>query len=148
MGAQRMGPIQTSYSTTSTQSSGISTMAAPGPSEGDITAACAQLYDMWAKANHAKALCLAPDDKLAIGEICMAVHHAKTMTMEAGLAAMNLVIAEACAMAGDGNGNGDGDTPLTLPVEEPSAMRTWGPIVGLGLLAAIALTAMRKRKRK
>ena len=52
---------------------------------------------------------------------------------------------------GDGDGvpdNGYGiPTARPIPVQ-PSPLRQWGQVVGIGLILAIALTAVRKRKRR
>lgn len=43
----------------------------------------------------------------------------------------------------------DGGDTAIVPVPQPSsAMKTWGPIVGIGLIAAVALTLARKKRGK
>lgn len=47
-----------------------------------------------------------------------------------------------------GNGQPSGDTGKVPVTQSKSALKTWGPIVGIGLLAAVGLTLARQGKSK
>lgn len=141
---------------------------APAP-----TIDCNQAIAMWRQYNPQKDACLTDKNRRAMVRACTNMKAGLTTPQQAG-AQINHIADVACAarntsppaltpptppptstpLPGGGGSNsqpssgGGGDTGMPPVTQSKSALKTWGPIVGIGLLAAVGLTLARNTGKK
>lgn len=133
---------------------------------------CRGLYDGFVRDNPAFATCLAPYRDALISR-CEDAHVRKTVSVAAATRDIEAMMARACPPPApppsappappeppapppmpppappappDLDEPQGGGPPTDETVRKASPLRRWGPVVGVGLVAAVAVTAFRKRK--